>query len=321
MILCTADIHIKIGQKNVPKEWAINRYDILIQELIRVIEEHNVTTVVIPGDIFDKIPNLEELEVFFKLIAALQNVPKVIISSGNHEALTKKKSFLASLEKIITRIHSNTTFVLSDILETEYFYVVPYEFIKDENTWKSLRTDKYLFTHVRGIIPPHVDSEIPLEWLKDFPVVFAGDLHSHSNSQLNIVYPGSPLTTSFHRETVKSGVLLIEERTGSWQWEPIKTPQMLKKLVNNTESIVKSDYDLVVYDLEADALMLKQVTEEEAALLDKKIVSRPTLDVSLTLDPSMSVEQELLEYLQYIENIEGDELATIMGKFYEHFNL
>ena len=47
-----------------------------------------------------------------------------------------------------------------------------------------------LFTHVRGEIPPHVKPEVDLDRFEDFPIVFAGDLHAHSNSQRNIVYPG-----------------------------------------------------------------------------------------------------------------------------------
>ena len=70
-------------------------------------------------------------------------------------------------------------------------------------------TSKPLFTHVRGEIPPHVKPEVELDRFEDFPVVFAGDLHAHSNTQKNIVYPGSPMTTSFHRKEVKTGYILI----------------------------------------------------------------------------------------------------------------
>ena len=35
-VLFTADLHIKVGQKSVPREWAKNRYDILFSELSRV---------------------------------------------------------------------------------------------------------------------------------------------------------------------------------------------------------------------------------------------------------------------------------------------
>ena len=63
----------------------------------------------------------------------------------------------------------------------------------------------------------------------EFPVVFAGDLHSHSNTQRNIVYPGSPMTTSFHRNKVETGYLLISEDTWDWLWYPFQLPQLLRK--------------------------------------------------------------------------------------------
>jgi len=53
---------------------------------------------------------------------------------------------------------------------------------------------------------PHVKPEVDLDRFEDFPVVFAGDLHAHSNTQRNIVYPGSPMTTSFHRKEVSDRV-------------------------------------------------------------------------------------------------------------------
>ena len=32
-LLFTADLHIKLGQKNVPQDWARNRYNLLWQQL------------------------------------------------------------------------------------------------------------------------------------------------------------------------------------------------------------------------------------------------------------------------------------------------
>ena len=33
MILFTADWHLKLGQKNVPKEWALNRYGLFFEQI------------------------------------------------------------------------------------------------------------------------------------------------------------------------------------------------------------------------------------------------------------------------------------------------
>ena len=86
-----------------------------------------------------------------------------------------------------------------------------------------------LFTHVRGEIPPHVKPEVDLDLFNDFPVVFAGDLHAHSNTQRNIVYPGSPMTTSFHRKEVETGYLLINSNTWTWMWDRISSTSAFEK--------------------------------------------------------------------------------------------
>ena len=39
MILFTADWHIKLGQKNVPKDWAINRYRMFFSQLADIEEK------------------------------------------------------------------------------------------------------------------------------------------------------------------------------------------------------------------------------------------------------------------------------------------
>ena len=63
-MLFTADWHIKLGQKNVPKEWQINRFHIMVDEL----QQFDYDIMVIGGDIFDRLPSLDELSLYFELI-------------------------------------------------------------------------------------------------------------------------------------------------------------------------------------------------------------------------------------------------------------
>ena len=88
-ILFTADIHIKLGQKNVPIEWAKNRYAIFIQQL--AAECTWCDLLVLGGDVFDRMPTMDELEVYFDLVASI-SIPCVIYA-GNHEALKKDTTF------------------------------------------------------------------------------------------------------------------------------------------------------------------------------------------------------------------------------------
>ena len=70
MILFTADWHIKLGQKNVPREWAINRYHMFFKQIHELEMQCNMH--IIGGDLFDRLPNMEELELYFDFISYAQ---------------------------------------------------------------------------------------------------------------------------------------------------------------------------------------------------------------------------------------------------------
>ena len=308
-MLVIADIHLKLGQKNVPREWALKRYEMFFEQVAEV--EKQVETVVIPGDIFDRVPTIDELALYFKFIT--QRKKRTIITTGNHEATKKGKSFFTELKEVTERLNPLVEVVVDYIYEGNGFYVVPYEFIKKKETWDDLKPLP-VFTHVRGEIPPHVKPEIPLEWLDKFPVVFAGDLHSHSNTQRNIVYPGSPMTTSFHRDEVKTGYLLLDLDWG-WVWKPFDLPQLIRKTVSDPVDMVPTEFHHTIYELEGNIKDLSKI--ENSDLLDKKLVKRSS-DTALVLDKKMTISDELIEYLRYIQELPDGEIDNIMGVFNEY---
>ena len=307
--LLIADVHIKLGQKNVPREWALNRYDMFFDQVAKV--EKEVDEIIIPGDLFDRMPTLDELALYFKFVT--QRTKRTIISTGNHEATKKGKSFFTELKGVTERLNPHVEIVVDGILEEDDYYVVPYEFIKNKALWQSLAS-KYVFTHVRGEIPPHVKPEIELEWLDKFPTVFAGDLHSHSNSQRNIVYPGSPMTTSFHRNEVSTGYIIIED-DWSWKWQPFDLPQLIRKTVSDPSEMVPTDFHHTIYELEGNIQDLSGVGNSE--LLDKKLVKRSS-DTALVLDKKMTIAEELTEYLRYIQELPDSAIDSIMEVFNEY---
>jgi hypothetical protein len=172
-----------------------------------------------------------------------------------------------------------------------------------------------LFTHVRGEIPPHVKPEVDLSRLDVFPVVFAGDLHSHSNTQRNIVYPGSPMTTSFHRSTVETGYLLINENDWSWMWDRFHLPQLIRKTVKSVDEMVPTTYDHTIYEIEGDIQELAGVKNTE--LLDKKVIKRSS-EATLVIDKEMTIGEELVEYLLYILEIPEAKIPDILGTFNDY---
>ena len=82
MILFTADWHIKLGQKNVPIAWACTRYKLFFEKIYEL--EKDVNLHIIGGDLFDRVPSMDELTLYFDFVKNVKT--RTIIFDGNHEA-------------------------------------------------------------------------------------------------------------------------------------------------------------------------------------------------------------------------------------------
>jgi DNA repair exonuclease SbcCD nuclease subunit len=312
MILFTADWHIKLGQKNVPREWATNRYHMFFEQVHSLEKQCNMH--VIGGDLFDRLPSMEELELYFTFIRKVQ-IP-TLIYDGNHEATKKNKTFFTQLKQVTRDINPLVKVVDMSYYDNDFgFGVLPYADLHRKNAIELFDPEKPLFTHVRGEIPPHVKPEVDLDRFEDFPVVFAGDLHAHSNTQRNIVYPGSPMTTSFHRNEVQTGYLLINPQDWSWMWDAFELPQLIRKTVSDASEMIPTDYHHTIYEIEGDIQELANVKNNE--LLDKKVVKRST-EATLVMNKDMTIQEELAEYLTYILEISDPKIKDIVGLFNDY---
>lgn len=309
MILFTADWHIKLGQKNVPVSWAKNRYRLFFDKLSEI--EPSVDLHIVGGDVFDRIPSMEELELYFEWVQGV--TVETIVFDGNHEATRKNKTFLTQLKDVTHSINSKVQVI--DKIQISSFGILPYcDLHKKE--WEGLEGfDGPIFTHVRGEVPPHVKPEIDLERLARFPVVFAGDLHAHSNCQANIVYPGSPMTTSFHRSKVETGYILIDSKTWEWSWHKLELPQLIRKTASSIEEMVPTDYHHTIYEIEGDVQELATIPNSD--LLDKKVITKNN-EASLILSSEMTINQELVEYLTYVLEISEEKIPTILRLFNDY---
>lgn len=311
-ILFSADIHIKLGAKNVPVEWAKNRYKLLIADLETL--QNDCQYFVIGGDIFDRVPTMEELEVYYNLVSAC--TIRTLIYPGNHESLKKDTTFFTFLKNVTTKLNPLVTVVDDYITYASpnnlepIFDVIPYNKLKDfEKHGNDKLVAPILFTHVRGEIPPHVKPEVDLEIFNRWKVVLAGDLHAYENSQQNILYPGSPVTTSFHRSRVATGVIIFDTDTLTHDWIPLELPQLIRKTIQAGTVMQATDYDHTIYEIEGDMAELGIMEDNE--LIDKKLIKRST-DVALVLDPTMTLQDEVSEYLLYVLQLEEDSVAPIL---------
>lgn len=302
-ILFLADLHIHYPKK-VPKEWQYNRFMLLAEEINKV----ECDFVLLGGDTLDSTkPSTAELELFFDFLAKIERNGGLY--SGNHEMQTKKHSILWDLRSEIER---STNFkVLGSNAYGKDFDVVDYPNIHAPY----VKHNDVCFTHVRGTIEPHVKPEVDLSIFSEYKAVFAGDLHSNENSQLNILYPGSPLTTSFHRTraTKSNGMYLINTEPLSYDWINLShLPQLIRKTVTNTEEMVATDYDYTIYEVEGSITELAKI--ENSELLDKKVNNVVMKEATLDLR-SKDINQQMHLYLETIQKLKEEDIVRLLSRF------
>jgi DNA repair exonuclease SbcCD nuclease subunit len=307
-VLFTADLHIRIGQKNIPRAWALKQYEIMFKEISRVFTEQNCVLEVHGGDIFDKVPSMEELSIYMKYLWSTEQRARLIYD-GNHEATKKGDTFLKYLAPMLP----TETLMCNGVGNYyDYFDIVAYT---ELHKLKKVRGDhKICLTHVRGEIPPHVKPEVDLDLFDKWDIVFAGDLHAHSNSQRNIVYPGSPRTVTFHRAEVELGVIVFDtESPEDWTWHKINVPQLIRKTIDDPAEMIKTDFHHTIYELKGSLLDLAKV-DKDNELLDKKLVyNEQPASMNLT---NLTMEEELEKYLKEILRMRQVEVEEIMGVFH-----
>ena len=310
-LLLSADYHIKLGVKNIPNEWSLNRFYKLFEKIQTLEKEVDLHLVM--GDFFDRLPTLEELELYYDFVGGC--TIETIIISGNHESLKKNTTFLTYLKSITTKLNP-----LVRIIDDYYTYkgidFIPYNKLKEfEKGTKYTFDEQILVTHVRGNIEPYVKSEIDLSLFDRWQTVLAGDLHSYDNCQRNILYPGSPLTTSFHRSMVDTGVIIFDTDTLAHRFVKLELPQLIRKTIKAGDPMPATTFDHTIYEVEGD--MVELANMEDHALLDKKVTKRST-DTALILSPEMTIEQEITEYLSYILELPKETVERVLSVYHDN---
>jgi hypothetical protein len=255
---------------------------------------------------------MDEVELYFDFVESFTK--PTIIYPGNHEMLKKDTTFLTNLKKSTNRLNSLVT-VIDDYYSDDIVDVIPYNKLKDYEKQGYDFSGRILCTHVRGEIPPHVKPEVDLSIFDRWNTVLAGDLHSYENSQRNILYPGSPYTTSFHRSRVDTGAILLDTNSLEHQWLTFNLPQLIKRTIAADETPVSTDFDHTVYEVQGDMQELGELADSE--LIASKVLKRDT-DSALMLDAEMSLDQEVREYVTYILELPETTVDKVLKEMQNH---
>lgn len=301
----TADHHIKLGQKNVPRDWQHNRFMLLADELNEVDCDYHV----FGGDLLDVAkPTIEEIGLMYTFLARIDK--PIILISGNHEMQTKTRDSYTYISDMLQDLNVR---VVRDFEHIDGIDYIPYNILHNKS-WGT-RCSDIAVTHVRGEIPPHVDPEVDLEKFNEYTKVFAGDLHSVTNSQRNILYPGSPFSTSFHRAipSGSNGLFVIDTSNGSHNWVELHLPQLIREKVTSASNMLATEFHHTIYELEGSMEELALVGNSE--LLDKKVTNDISAPPSLNM--SGDISEELAEFLVNVKDIPDDDVSTYITLFKE----
>ena len=276
-ILFSADEHILFRRKGVSPEFEKARYSQLFDHLLNLSTNSNCAAVIHGGDLFDRSPTLDAVSLAVKYLNAV--IKPTFVIPGNHEATKKGETFLGLLQFMVVNplVHIITDYCTTYICDRGIDFI-PFNRLKQfEKEGNSALNSELLITHVRGCIPPHVTPEVDLNIFNRWKLVLAGDLHSHSNSQRNIVYPGSPLTTSFYRTKPKKGILKVDLGTLGVEFIDLNLPALIKLTVASKDEIIENTTeDFIAYDIvpkveaiieaKEDTVFHKEASREDAIL-------------------------------------------------------
>ncbi len=276
-LLFCADEHVLFRRKGVPTEFEKSRYGQLFDYLLNLSAYPSCVAVIHGGDLFDRAPTIQETALVVRYLNAV--IKPTYIISGNHEQIKKDTTFLSELSNMVSNplVSIITDYATYNIADRAIDFI-PFNRLKQfEKEGNTELNSELLITHVRGEIPPHITPEVDLSIFDRWKLVLAGDLHSHSNSQRNIVYPGSPLTTSFYRNKPKKGILKVDLGNLGIEFIDLNLPALIKLTLESKEDIVENNTeDFLVYDIvpkteaiieaKEDTVFHKEASREDAIL-------------------------------------------------------
>lgn len=268
-VMHISDLHIG---KKVHEFSLINDQKYILEQIISIIKSKGVTTLIIAGDVYDKVvPSVEAVKLFdwFLNELVILNI-NVIIISGNHdsnERLAFMSSIVAKNNIYITDLYNNS--IKNIEIDGVTFHMFPFLKPKqvkkyDENINDYHSMMEYLINScelgAKNIAVVHQfltgsktsDSEeisiggidnISSTLFKDFDYTALGHLHRPQKvGSENIRYSGSILKYSFSECSDTKSCVIINTDDFTYTLEPLIPMRDMLKIKGKYEDIIKKEY-------------------------------------------------------------------------------
>jgi predicted phosphodiesterase len=211
-ILCVGDIHIKPTNTHL--------VDLLEQQILNYIVQHQVSLVILLGDILDTFERLhtQTLNRAYQLVNRIRKWCKIAILVGNHDYINNQQ-FLTDQHWMNALKDWNNVCIVDKVIEEQVMnqrillvpYVPPGRFEEALQTVQNWQNVSFIFAHqeFKGCKMGAIVSSEGDEWNLDYPPVVSGHIHDYQKPQENIYYIGASIQNSFGDQT-NPRLLLIE---------------------------------------------------------------------------------------------------------------
>lgn len=276
--LCLGDYHLKDALHRNPHLEKFE-YEVSLESfkiIYKIIEDNNISKLLILGDLVDSVPNSEALKLVHIFLSGLPKGLEIILVDGNHELIegrAKKQYYWNGIKQKMLETYGVKVYDYTEVGNT--LFVNHGNISKLETLTKNY---DIVYSHFRSNLMPLAVDEINVEMLEHkSKLTVLGDLHYRCHYS-NIVYTGSPTDTSFSSSNElpdhQPSVLLLNENTLEHKWENTLTTSYRKyKRVYPSVKAFLQDVETLEQDAVANNNFYKIVVQDKKSNLKQLIIS------------------------------------------------
>lgn len=343
--LCLGDYHLKDALHRNPHLEKFE-YEVSLESfkiIYKIIEDNNISKLLILGDLVDSVPNSEALKLVHIFLSGLPKGLEIIMIDGNHELIegrAKKQYYWNGIKQKMLDTYG--------VKVHDYIEVGNTLFVNHGNISKLETLSKnydIVYSHFRSNLMPLASDEINIEMLEHkAKLVIASDIH-YRCSHSNIVYTGNVFDTSFSSSNElpdhQPSVLILNEDTLEWEWKNTLTTSYrkykrvypsVKKFLEDVEKLEQdvisnnNFYKIIVQDKKHQLKQLNTNLYKHFAIIEPSITDlvfeKQNNEIAKKVVESLSskdVSNNLLEFI--LKNNSRNDLVENIKRTYHSYDV